>query len=161
VNILRLSERPTGRQQLDYIQDVRYLHWTDKCIRYTARAERVAAAASFTQPSTPSPLTRTAQIRCPDRKRHWRRCRVGALRPPGSHGSRAASASRPTRAGKAAGADPGSSADARGPARRWTACACRRTPDAGIPATRTCDALCVDGGGPALHVFNSLSLSLF
>jgi hypothetical protein len=105
-----------------------------------------------------TPLTRTAQIRCPDRKRHWRRCRVKALRPPGSRGSRAASASRPTRAGKAVGVDPGSSADARGPARRWTACVYHRTPDAGIPATRTCDALCADGGGPALCVFNFLSL---
>ena len=103
-------------------------------------------------------LTRTAQIRCPGQKRHWRRCPTGARRPPGSRGSRAASASRPTRADTAVGAGPDSSAVARGPARRWTACVCRRTTDEGTSAAvaaapRTRGALCVDGLGPAFFFY--------
>ena len=103
--------------------------------------------------STRNYLTRTAQIRCPGQKRHWRRCPTGARRPPGSRGSRAASASHPTRADTAVGAGPDSSVVARGPARRWTACECRQTMDAGMwaaaAAARMRGALCVDGVGPA------------
>ena len=113
--------------------------------------------------STRKSLTRTAQIRFPGQKRHWRRCPTGARRPPGSRSSRAASASRPTRADTAAEAGPDSSAVARGPARRWRACVCRRwTMDVGISAAaaRTRGALCVDGVGPAFFFF-ALVLFLF
>ena len=108
--------------------------------------------------STRKHLTRTAQIRCPGQKRHWRRCPTGVRRPPGSRGSRAASASHPTRVDTAVGAGPDSSAVVRGPARRWTACVCRRTMDAGTSAAaaavaRMRGALCADGVGPAFDFF--------
>jgi hypothetical protein len=63
MDVLQLSECLTGRQQLNYIQDVGYLNWTDKCTRCTTRTRAhtgpvvmVASKPSVMfEPPSPSP----------------------------------------------------------------------------------------------------------